>query len=93
MPACLKFNYKSLPQHLLYLCPLPQIQGSLRPTFGESLVIGGLGGQQVVSLQQSSLFSSNELGVVFSFNYLTISFIKKIPLICLNPALIFPVSH
>ncbi len=50
-------DYKFLPQHFLNLRPLPQMQGSLRPIFGESLRIGVLGGQQLVSLQQASLSS------------------------------------
>jgi len=50
-------DYKFLPQHFLNLRPLPQMQGSLRPIFGESLRIGVLGGQQLVSLQQALLSS------------------------------------
>ena len=35
-----------LPQHFLNLRPLPQIQGSLRPIFGVSRIIGALEGVQ-----------------------------------------------
>ena len=42
--------YKFLPQHFLNLRPLPQIHGSLRPTFGALRVIGVFGGQQLVSV-------------------------------------------
>jgi|TARA_R110002110_G_scaffold271397_1_gene486779 hypothetical protein len=51
----IKMIYAVLPQHFLYLRPLPQIQGSLRPIFGVALVIGVCGGgQQLVSLQPDS---------------------------------------
>jgi len=51
----IKIIYAVLPQHFLYLRPLPQIQGSLRPIFGVALVIGVCGGgQQLVSLQLDS---------------------------------------
>ena len=50
------------PQHFLNLRPLPQIQGSLRPIFGVSRVMGVFGGQQLVSLQQGSLSLSISLG-------------------------------
>ena len=51
----IKMIYAFLPQHFLYLRPLPQIQGSLRPIFGVALVIGVCGGgQQLVSLQPDS---------------------------------------
>jgi hypothetical protein len=44
--------YAFLPQHFLYLRPFPQIQGSLRPTFGDSLFSGLCGaGQQLVLVQ------------------------------------------
>ncbi len=43
--------YAFLPQHFLYFRPLPQIQGSLRPTLGIALTTGVLGGQQLVSVQ------------------------------------------
>jgi hypothetical protein len=36
----IKIIYAFLPQHFLYLRPLPQMQGSLRPIFGVALVIG-----------------------------------------------------
>jgi hypothetical protein len=56
------------PQHFLNLRPLPQIQGSLRPIFGVSLIIGALGGQQFVSLQQgpSSLSVSSANSSILS---------------------------
>lgn len=44
--------YTFLPQHFLYLRPLPQIQGSFRPTFGVALITGDCGGgQQLVFVQ------------------------------------------
>jgi hypothetical protein len=47
--------YALLPQHFLYLRPLPQTQGSLRPTFGAALVNGLCGdGQQLVLVQLDS---------------------------------------
>ena len=46
--------YIFFPQHFLNLRPLPQMQGSLRPIFGVPRVLGVLGGQQLVSLQQDS---------------------------------------
>jgi len=46
-------TYMFFPQHFLNFRPLPQIQGSLRPIFGVSRIIGVLGGQQLVSLQQA----------------------------------------
>ena len=54
------------PQHFLNLRPLPQMQGSLRPIFGVSRIIGVEGGQQLVSLQQtpSALsISSDDLSI------------------------------
>jgi hypothetical protein len=64
-----KILYAFFPQHFLYLRPLPQIQGSFRPTFGVVLTIGLLGGQQLVLLQPGSLPSSNSSDnfVLFSF--------------------------
>jgi len=51
----IKMVYAFLPQHFLYLRPLPQMQGSLRPIFCVALVIGVCGGgQQLVSLQLDS---------------------------------------
>lgn len=49
----IKINiYAFLPQHFLYLRPLPQTQGSLRPILGVVLVTGDCrGGQQLVLLQ------------------------------------------
>jgi|GEM_PF-3994643 len=47
--------YVFLPQHFLYLRPLPQTQGSFRPTFGAALVNGLCGGgQQLVLVQVDS---------------------------------------
>jgi hypothetical protein len=51
----------ALPQHFLYLTPLPQKQGSLRPILGLVLVIGACGAQQLESLQQL-LCSSTSIG-------------------------------
>ena len=64
------------PQHFLNFRPLPQIQGSLRPIFGVSRIIGVLGEQQFVSLQQipSSLSISLDNSSIFSiifYNSLT----------------------
>jgi hypothetical protein len=60
--------YAFFPQHFLYLRPLPQIQGSLRPTFGVALTIGLLGGQQLVLLQLGSLPSSNSSDNIVLFS-------------------------
>ena len=70
------FTYMFFPQHFLNLRPLPQIQGSLRPIFGVSRIIGVAGGQQLVSLQQtpSSLSISSDDSSIFSiifYNSLT----------------------
>jgi hypothetical protein len=71
------------PQHFLNFRPLPQIQGSLRPIFGVSRIIGVLGGQQLVSLQQdpSSLSISSDNWSIFSiiniaFRYFYLNLIK-----------------
>ena len=55
------------PQHFLNLRPLPQMQGSLRPIFGVSRIIGVEGEQQLVSLQQtpSSLSISSDDSSIF----------------------------
>ena len=50
--------YVFFPQHFLNLRPFPQMQGSLRPIFGLSRVIGIFGWQHSLSLQQA-LFSSS----------------------------------
>jgi hypothetical protein len=47
--------YRFLPQHFLNLRPLPQIQGSLRPVFGASRIIGVWGGQQLVLVHPDPL--------------------------------------
>nr|WP_286133467.1 hypothetical protein [Colwellia sp. UCD-KL20] len=48
-------TYAFLPQHFLYFRPLPQMQGSLRPTLGAALVNGACGGgQQLVFVQIDS---------------------------------------
>jgi len=62
------FTYMFFPQHFLNLRPLPQMQGSLRPIFGVSRIIGVAGGQQLVSLQQtpSSLSISSDDSSIFS---------------------------
>ena len=70
------FTYMFFPQHFLNLRPLPQIQGSLRPIFGVSRVIGVEGAQQLVSLQQtpSVLSISSDDSSIFSiifYNSLT----------------------
>ncbi|AOT08780.1 hypothetical protein [Pseudoalteromonas luteoviolacea] len=44
------------PQHFLYFFPLPQMQGSLRPIFGEVRITGCAGAQQLELLQQDSAF-------------------------------------
>jgi hypothetical protein len=62
--------YAFFPQHFLYLRPLPQIQGSLRPTFGVALTIGLLGGQQLVLLQLDSLPSGNSSDNVVLFSFI-----------------------
>jgi hypothetical protein len=64
------------PQHFLNLRPLPQMQGSLRPIFGVSRIIGFKGGQQLMSLQQtpSSLSIWSDDSSIFSiifYNSLT----------------------
>ena len=61
------FTYMFFPQHFLNLRPLPQTQGSLRPIFGVSRIIGVAGGQQLVSLQQtpSSLSISSDDSYIF----------------------------
>ena len=52
--------YAFAPQHFLYFRPLPQIQGSLRPTLGADLVNGVCGGgQQLVFVQVD--FSDSKL--------------------------------
>lgn len=69
------FTYIFFPQHFLNLRPFPQMQGSLRPIFGVSRIIGDLGGQQLVSLQQTgsslsiSTDNSSDFSVIF-YNYL-----------------------
>jgi hypothetical protein len=70
------FTYMFFPQHFLNLRPLPQMQGSLRPIFGVSRIIGVEGGQQLVSLQQtpSALSISSDDSSIFSiifYNSLT----------------------
>ena len=70
------FTYMFFPQHFLNLRPLPQMQGSLRPIFGVSRIIGVEGAQQLVSLQQtpSSLSISSDDSSIFSiifYNSLT----------------------
>ena len=70
------FTYMFFPQHFLNLRPLPQMQGSLRPIFGVSRIIGVEGEQQLVSLQQtpSSLSISSDDSSIFSiifYNSLT----------------------
>jgi hypothetical protein len=70
------FTYMFFPQHFLNLRPLPQIQGSLRPIFGVSRIIGVEGAQQLVSLQQtpSVLSISSDDSSIFSiifYNSLT----------------------
>ena len=70
------FTYMFFPQHFLNLRPLPQIQGSLRPIFGVSRIIGVEGAQQLVSLQQtpSALSISSDDSSIFSiifYNSLT----------------------
>jgi len=66
-------TYVFFPQHFLNLRPLPQMQGSLRPTFGVSRIFGVLGGQQLVSLQQtpSSLIISSGNSSIFSIILIT----------------------
>ena len=65
------FTYMFFPQHFLNLRPLPQMQGSLRPIFGASRMIGVLGGQQFVSVQQApsslsiSLVNSSVFSTIF----------------------------
>ena len=61
-------TYMFFPQHFLNLRPLPQMQGSLRPIFGVSRIIGVEGEQQLVSLQQtpSSLSISSVDSSIFS---------------------------
>jgi hypothetical protein len=68
-----KIGYAFFPQHFLYFRPLPQIQGSLRPTFGVALTIGLLGGQQLVLLQLDSLPSSNSSDNVVLFSFILTS--------------------
>ena len=70
------FTYMFFPQHFLNLRPLPQTQGSLRPIFGVSRIIGVEGAQQLVSLQQtpSVLSISSDDSSIFSiifYNVLT----------------------
>jgi len=70
------FTYMFFPQHFLNLRPLPQMQGSLRPIFGVSRIIGVEGAQQLVSLQQtpSALSISSDDSSIFSiifYNSLT----------------------
>jgi hypothetical protein len=67
-PFLPKVTYAFFPQHFLYLRPLPQMQGSLRPIFGIALTLGILGGQQLVSLQLDSLLSdkSSDNTLLFS---------------------------
>ena len=48
--------YAFLPQHFLYLRPLPQTHGSLRPTLGAVLVNGVCGGGQQLVLVQLDCF-------------------------------------
>ena len=63
------------PQHFLNLRPLPQTQGSLRPIFGVSRIIGVLGGQHPVSVQQAtsllriSFDNSSVFSIIF-YNFL-----------------------
>lgn len=66
------FTYMFFPQHFLNFRPLPQMQGSLRPTFGVSRIIGVEGGQQLVSLQQtpsSLIISSDNLSIFLIIFY------------------------
>ena len=73
----LKIIYAFLPQHFLYLRPLPQIQGSLRPTFGAALVNGLCGGgQQLVLVQLDSSIEDVSDKLSFSFMLTTNSLFK-----------------
>ncbi|GAC21055.1 hypothetical protein GARC_4113 [Paraglaciecola arctica BSs20135] len=53
-----------MPQHFLNLRPLPQGQGSLRPTLGSTRTTGFGGAQQLERLQQDAwLISDSEAGI------------------------------
>jgi hypothetical protein len=68
------FTYMFFPQHFLNLRPLPQMQGSLRPIFGVSRIIGVEGGQQLVSLQQATSSLSFSSGNSSNFSIMFIAF-------------------
>ena len=55
------------------------MHGSLRPIFGVSRVIGVFEGQQVVSLQQASLFSSTSLGNLSLFSFIFLTLCQHLP--------------
>jgi len=77
--------YAFLPQHFLYLRPLPQTHGSLRPTFGVALVTGLCGGgQQLVLVQVDSFASENWL---LSFMLITNSLKYKLLAVIINVTL------
>jgi hypothetical protein len=60
-------RYSDFPQHFLNLRPLPQGQGSLRPTLGSARVTGVVELQHVLSLQPDSIFvSACGMGVLIS---------------------------
>lgn len=67
----IKMIYAFLPQHFLYLRPLPQMQGSLRPIFGVVLVIGVCGGgQQLVSLQLDSFGATDGVDKLWLLSFI-----------------------
>jgi len=55
-----------VPQHFLYFRPLPQGQGSLRPTLGSTRFIGLALALQLELLQQESAFAACALSAVSS---------------------------
>jgi hypothetical protein len=59
--------YAFLPQHFLYLRPLPHTHGSFRPTFGVSRVTGLCGGGQQLVLVHPELVGVEGLSVMFFF--------------------------
>ena len=60
--------YSFLPQHFLYLRPLPHTHGSFRPSLGVPRVIGLCGGGQQLVLVQLELVGAGDLSVMlYSF--------------------------
>ena len=76
----MEIRYKFLPQHFLSLQPLPQIQGSFRPVFGASRVIGFLGGQQFVLVHPGSLSSIIWSAERSLFSFISILYYSLVPI-------------